>query len=275
MVMLRGSLVGIAVGLLALGISLSPPPASASLEAELSIRQELVVPSQINVNTVIKDTTVPQFRVGVFTTNAASSEDPAPIVRSYKLTGPADCNSFSFSSETSISVGGEKGFFPPVNLFCTGTGLKQFTSEAEIQPREGFTDPHPDDNVSILTFFVDVVSPVINVTIDIKPGSDPNSIKLGDTGNVPVAIFSTVEFDATSIDVSTLQLNSAAVRLVGGKKVLASIEDVNNDGLADLVVKFDRGSLEDLVVGDGIGTVTGSTLDGQSILGTDSIRVIE
>ena len=115
---------------------------------------------------------------------------------------------------------------------------------------------------------------VINVTIDIKPGSDPNSIKLGDTGSVPVAIFSTVTFDATSIDVSTLQLNSASVRLVGGRKVLASVDDINGDSLADLVVQFDRGLL-DLTVGDGIGTVTGSTLDGQSILGTDSVRVIE
>ncbi|MEE8384942.1 MAG: hypothetical protein V3S01_03385, partial [Dehalococcoidia bacterium] len=115
---------------------------------------------------------------------------------------------------------------------------------------------------------------VMNVTIDIKPGSDPNSIKLGDTGNVPVAIFSTVTFDATSIDVASLQFDSASVRLVGGKKVLASVEDVNGDGLADLVVKFDRGLL-DLTVGDGIGTVTGSTLDAEPIQGADSVRVIE
>ncbi len=120
----------------------------------------------------------------------------------------------------------------------------------------------------------DACDPVINVTIDIKPGSDPNSIKLGDRGSVPVAIFSTAKFDATSIDVATLQFNSASVRLVGGRNVLASIEDVNGDGLADLVVKFDRGLL-DLEAGDGIGAVTGFTLDTEPILGTDSVRVIE
>ena len=122
----------------------------------------------------------------------------------------------------------------------------------------------------------DACDPFINVTIDIKPGSDPNSIKLGDTGSVPVAIFSTVKFDAATIDASTLQLNSAYVRLVGGRNVLASIEDVNGDGLGDLVVQFDRGLLE-LTVGEGFGTMTGSTLgaESKSVLGTDSVRVID
>ncbi|KKK51204.1 hypothetical protein LCGC14_3117290, partial [marine sediment metagenome] len=110
----------------------------------------------------------------------------------------------------------------------------------------------------------DACDPFINVTIDIKPGSDPNSIKLGDTGSVPVAIFSTAKFDAASVDVLTLQLSSAYVRLVGGRNVLASIEDVNGDGLGDLVVQFDRGLLE-LTVGTGFGTMTGSTLGGESM----------
>ena len=95
-----------------------------------------------------------------------------------------------------------------------------------------------------------------------------------DVAGAHVAILSTETFEATSIAVSTLLLDSTSVRLVGGRKLLASIEDINSDGLADIVVKFDRGTLN-LAVGDGIGTVTGSTLDGQRIRGTDSVRVIE
>ena len=95
-----------------------------------------------------------------------------------------------------------------------------------------------------------------------------------DVAGAHVAILSTETFDATSIAVSTLLLDSALVRLVGGRKVPASIEDVDGDGLPDLVAQFDRGTLN-LAVGDGIGTVTGSTLDGQRIRGTDSVRVIE
>jgi hypothetical protein len=40
----------------------------------------------------------------------------------------------------------------------------------------------------------------LDVTIDIKPGSYPNSINLGSAGVVPVAIFSNESFDATTIN---------------------------------------------------------------------------
>ena len=95
-----------------------------------------------------------------------------------------------------------------------------------------------------------------------------------DVAGAHVAILTTETFDATTITVSTLLLDSAYVRLVGGRNVLASIEDVNGDGLGDLVVQFDRGLLE-LTVGEGVGTMTGSTTGTKSILGTDSVRVIE
>ncbi|HBR17316.1 MAG TPA: hypothetical protein DD725_06885 [Deltaproteobacteria bacterium] len=112
------------------------------------------------------------------------------------------------------------------------------------------------------------------VEIDIKPGSFPNAIKLQDTGNIPVAIFSTSTFDAANIDVATLELNGAGVRIVNGKGLQYSFDDVNGDGLMDLVVHFDRGTLE-LTVGDTSATVTGTTQDGRQIQGTDSVVVIE
>lgn len=114
----------------------------------------------------------------------------------------------------------------------------------------------------------------IDVQIDIKPGSFPNSIKLQDTGNIPVAIFSTISFDAYNIEVSSLELNGAGVRIVKGKGYQYSFEDVNGDGLLDLVVHFDRGDAQ-LTVGDTFATVTGKTMDGTAIKGTDSVKVIE
>lgn len=112
------------------------------------------------------------------------------------------------------------------------------------------------------------------VEIDIKPGSYPNSIKLQDTGNIPVAIFSTSTFDAATIDVASLKLNGSEVRIVKGKGLQYSYDDVNADGLVDLMVHFDRGALE-LSSGDTSATVTGITLDGKKIQGTDSVVVIE
>ena len=122
--------------------------------------------------------------------------------------------------------------------------------------------------------YVRVEVMAVNVNIDIKPGSFPNAIKLQDTGNIPVAIFSTSTFDAANIDVATLELNGAGVRIVNGKGLQYSFDDVNGDGLMDLVVHFDRGTLE-LTVGDTSATVTGTTQDGRQIQGTDSVVVIE
>jgi hypothetical protein len=308
MKMLRGLLLAAAIGLLALGLSLSPAPASADLVANLAVSHQVTPPSEVDVNT--------GFGVPVsisFSHLGPPSEEQAPAVFGYSLTGAPDCTPHSQGpSPSSISFGSRSGLIFIAPAFCTTAGLKTFVSRVEFLPGPGVTDPDLDNNVSEVTFNVLVVAevpdadgdgvpddvdncpstanadqadvdddgagdacdPVINVTIDIKPGSDPNSIKLGDTGSVPVAIFSTVKFDAASIDVSTLQLSSAYVRLVGGRNVLASIEDVNGDGLGDLVVQFDRGLLE-LTVGEGFGTMTGLTLGVVSVLGTDTVRVIE
>ncbi|MGH7427001.1 MAG: hypothetical protein ACREJ4_01340, partial [Candidatus Methylomirabilaceae bacterium] len=42
--------------------------------------------------------------------------------------------------------------------------------------------------------------PFIEVDIDIKPGSDPNSINLGDQGRIPLAILTTATFNAADVD---------------------------------------------------------------------------
>jgi len=115
---------------------------------------------------------------------------------------------------------------------------------------------------------------VVDVEIDIKPGSDPNSINLGSNGNVPVAIFSAVDFDATTIDPTTVKLADAAVRVVGKKGNLqASIEDVNGDGLPDLVVHIDTQGLA-LGAGDVVAVLTGETYDGTLIEGSDTVRIV-
>ena len=82
----------------------------------------------------------------------------------------------------------------------------------------------------------------IPVVIDIKPGSDPSSYGCDAKGSIPVAILSTAAFDATTIDADTVlfgedgdetgevhQKNGSAKR---------HVEDVNNDGLQDMVFHF-------------------------------------
>jgi len=114
---------------------------------------------------------------------------------------------------------------------------------------------------------------LIPVTIDIKPGSFPNSVNLGSGGTVPVAVFSTVSFDATTVDPVSVTLASAPVKLKGKGTSMASFEDVNGDGRLDLVVHVETTALQ-LSETDTITVLEGQTFAGQAIRGTDSVRVV-
>ena len=113
----------------------------------------------------------------------------------------------------------------------------------------------------------------IGVAIDIKPGSFPNSINLGSGGTVPVAIFSTTTFDARTVDPTTVTLAGAQVALKGKGTLMTSVEDVDGDGLLDLVVHVQTEALQ-LSDTDTEAVLDGKTSDGTAIRGTDSVRVV-
>ena len=114
---------------------------------------------------------------------------------------------------------------------------------------------------------------VLSVDIDIKPGSFPNSINLGSGGTVPVAIFSTPAFDATTVDPVTVTLASAPVKLKGKGSPMASFQDINQDGLLDLVVHVDTTALQ-LNLADTQAVLEGQTVNGIHIRGTDYVRIV-
>jgi uncharacterized delta-60 repeat protein len=72
---------------------------------------------------------------------------------------------------------------------------------------------------------------VTSVQIDIRPGSDSNPDNLASNGMISVAILSAVGFDAQSVDVTS-------IIFAGAHAAQSSFEDVNGDGLLDLVVFF-------------------------------------
>ena len=114
---------------------------------------------------------------------------------------------------------------------------------------------------------------VQTVQIDIKPGTFPNSINLGSNGTVLVAILSTSDFDATTVDPLTITLAGAHVRVKGKGTPMASSEDVNGDGLLDLVVHVSTEALV-LTDTDTQANLEGRTFGGLHIKGTDSVRVV-
>lgn len=111
----------------------------------------------------------------------------------------------------------------------------------------------------------------IPAEIDIKPGSEPNSINLSSAGVVPVAILSSANFDAATVDPDTVTLAGAAVKMVGKSgKLLAHSEDVNGDGLLDLVCQVLTEQFL-IVPGDSIAVLEAQTFDGAPVHGEDSI----
>jgi hypothetical protein len=77
----------------------------------------------------------------------------------------------------------------------------------------------------------------VTVPIEIKPGSTPSPINLKSNGKIPVAIISTPTFNALSTITSTITFGHS-----GYESSLLFCnqngEDVNGDGLLDLVCHF-------------------------------------
>jgi hypothetical protein len=115
---------------------------------------------------------------------------------------------------------------------------------------------------------------LITVQIDIKPGSDDNTINLGSNGVIPVAILSDSDFDATTVDPVSVSLAGSDVAMRGKGKLLAHEEDVNGDGLPDLVVQVETENLDPGTFQDGAAILTGQTTDGTEFTGSDSITIV-
>ena len=115
-----------------------------------------------------------------------------------------------------------------------------------------------------------IFSTLIPATIDIKPGSFPNSINLKSKGVIPVAILTTDDFDATIVDPLSVLFGPNGATESHGK---GHIEDVDGDGDLDMVLHFN--TLETgIQCGDTSASLSGITTGGQSFEGSDSIKTV-
>jgi hypothetical protein len=110
----------------------------------------------------------------------------------------------------------------------------------------------------------------IAVAIDITPGDYPNAVDSHSSGVVSVAIVSTPDFSAPQdIDHPSLTFGRN-----GDEQSLdachPSAEDVNDDGLLDLICAFQIGHTT-FQCDDTEGILQGKLLDGRFIQGMDSI----
>ncbi len=126
----------------------------------------------------------------------------------------------------------------------------------------------------------------VAVAIDIKPGTDANSVnvKAKGTGHaasgggvLPVALLGDGSLDVGEVDIASLHLGAHTPVSMRGHGFMASLEDVDGDGDADLLLHFDVAAL--LASGDLQATteelcLTGSTLTGARLKGCDAVRTV-
>lgn len=111
------------------------------------------------------------------------------------------------------------------------------------------------------------------ISIDIKPGSDPNCINSDGHGAIPVALLGSPDFDATQVEPLSVSLDGQGVRVVGKGNTQAHLEDINFDGFTDMIVQIEDvdGTYE---AGDTLAYISGELTNGMPFVGSDTLCVV-
>jgi PKD repeat protein len=164
------------------------------------------------------------------------------------------------------------------------TGSHRYTAPGTYAVRLTVTDKDGGAASQTTTLVVQAVS----VAVDIQPGKAPNTLSVKKPGStLPVAILSTANFDATSVDPATITLGNESgvdtpvARSSTGTLVVNAPFDMNGDGRPDLVVHF---YVADLQANGDLSMTVGTTQtmilrgktkspDSRSVRGTDQIAI--
>jgi hypothetical protein len=129
---------------------------------------------------------------------------------------------------------------------------------------------------------IEIVQVSYPAQLVIMPG-DLNYINLKSKGSVPVALLSDANLDATKMDMATITLGDEKdedthIAMKNNGTYQASFEDVNGDGLLDLMMHFDMGKL--IAHGDLVPETTslkfnGSTNDKLHVIGQDDVIIMK
>lgn len=117
------------------------------------------------------------------------------------------------------------------------------------------------------------------VSIDIKPGSSTNPIKLSSQGIIPVAVLTTAAFDASQFIPDMAHMGDANTPMsdlcMSATAVRWAYQDVNGDGFRDLVFFFNTQDLN-LTLSSPAATLMAHGAYGATtlhIIGTDVVLV--
>ena len=109
----------------------------------------------------------------------------------------------------------------------------------------------------------------MKVLIDVKPGDTPTTLERNREGLVPVAILSTAEFDAITVDPGSVRIGPTGTE---AEPVRSMQSDANQDKRTDLIVLV---RVQDLKLSCVVNVIrlTGKTASGVAIEGSEAITV--
>lgn len=111
------------------------------------------------------------------------------------------------------------------------------------------------------------------VGIDIKPGNTRNNINPKSNGVFDLAILSSPSFYApTEVDPATIRLEGAGVSYLGNGEANCFAEDVDEDGIEDVVCKIETNQLK-LRPATPVANIVARTFGGDILMGQDSIQL--
>jgi hypothetical protein len=170
------------------------------------------------------------------------------------------------TSDTLINPTAGSAFFLGTLSVSTNTPIHRFTVLAgDCQIGAGC------DQILNLDDLVLTSAPSVTpLEIDIKPGSPQNSVNPRSRGKITVAILTTDSIDAGTVDPTTVLFGATGTEAA---PVGWALEDVDGDGDADLVLRFDTEGTG-IACGDISASLTGETVDGNAIQGSDSVKTV-
>lgn len=150
---------------------------------------------------------------------------------------------------------------------------------AATETLQALIDLHGSDNLFLsMSLFagifnggtVTVFSAVREISIDIKPGNEENSINPNGRGKIAVAILTTTDFDANTVDIDSLRFGATGSEASAEH---AAFDDLDGDGDLDLVLHF-RTRETNIACGTDVALLRGTSLTGELIGRWDTVSLV-